>query len=200
MPPKKTPKNSASVLADLLEEDSPDNAVTLPSDGDMSSLQKLYAEYSALSTEIDEAEEALKEKKEALKMLTEQRIPEVMFAAKLRAFTAEDGTQVTIQDQCAVSIKEADRKKAMDWLRKNGHGDIIKQEISVDFPRGLEDKAQKLRSLLAKNGFSYEEKEGIHAGTLKAFVRTLIEDGKKFPRNLFGVYEFRVAKFKKGKG
>ena len=45
-------------------------------------------------------------------------------------------------------------------------------------------------------GVDPQEKKSIHAGTLKAFVKERIAEGKKFPRKMFGVYEKDVAVIK----
>jgi hypothetical protein len=45
------------------------------------------------------------------------------------------------------------REDAYNWLRENGLGDIIKNNVSVTFGRGEDDKAQQLLDLAASNGF-----------------------------------------------
>ena len=52
-----------------------------------------------------------------------------------------DGSTVDVKPNYSASITIANREKAFNWLRENGLGDIIKNEISVSFGRN-EDTRQ----------------------------------------------------------
>jgi hypothetical protein len=58
---------------------------------------------------------------------------------------------------------------------------------------GEEAETKKLSARLKKAGYSYEQKESIHASTLKAFVREQTQAGVVLP-DCFNVYVKDVAK------
>ena len=65
-----------------------------------------------------------------------------------------DGSTVDVKPNYSASITIANREKAFNWLRKNGLGDIIKNEISVSFGRN-EITRQLIMLLLQRNvGFN----------------------------------------------
>ena len=87
------------------------------------------------------------------------------------------------------------------WRRKNSVDGIIKDEIKVVLGKGMTKEAERIMKALEKTtakmeGVGPEEKKSIHAGTLKAFVKERIAEGKKFPRKIFGVYEKDIAVIK----
>ena len=48
-------------------------------------------------------------------------------------------------------------------------------------------------------GFEVMQKQEVHSGTLKAFVKERIENGEEVPTDLFGVFTGERATIKKGK-
>ena len=53
-----------------------------------------------------------------------------------------DGSSVDVKPNYSATITVANREKAFNWLRQNGLGDIIKNEISVSF--GRNEKTRQL--------------------------------------------------------
>merc|ERR1712199_108000 len=86
------------------------------------------------------------------------------------------------------TISEANKEQAFNWLRDNGLGDIIKNEISVSFGRNEDNKAADYAELARGQGFQPTQKMKVEPMTLKALVRERIEAGKELPTELFGVY------------
>ena len=86
----------------------------------------------------------------------------------------------------------------MNWLRDNGHEDLIKNTISVNFGRGEDESASKLREALNNEGSSYTDKTGVHSQTLKAFVREQVESGQNLPLDLLGVFIGQKTTIKEG--
>ena len=66
--------------------------------------------------------------------------------------------------------------------------DLIKNTITASFGRGQDNQVSELIKVCEDNGFAYNKKEKVEPMTLKAFVREQIEEGKKIPFDLFGVY------------
>ena len=55
----------------------------------------------------------------------------------------------------------------MNWLRNNGLGDIIKNEIIVTFGRGEDNKASTYATLARGQGFEPIQKVGVNPQTLQ---------------------------------
>ena len=49
-------------------------------------------------------------------------------------------------------------ESAYKWLRDNGLADIIKNEVSVQFGKGEDDKAKQLLDLAVTNGYEPQQK------------------------------------------
>ena len=60
-----------------------------------------------------------------------------------------DGSSVDVKPNYSASISIANREAAFGWLRNNGLGDIIKNEISVSFGRNEDNKAADYANLPA---------------------------------------------------
>jgi hypothetical protein len=80
------------------------------------------------------------------------------------------------------------REAAFNWLRNNGLGDIIKNEILVSFGRNEDNKAADYAALAQERGFQPTQKLTVAPMTLKALVRERIEAGKDMPTELFNVF------------
>jgi len=53
----------------------------------------------------------------------------------------KDGESVEIKKIYGASITPDNQEKAFTWLRNNGLGDIIKNDVTVTFGRGEDNKA-----------------------------------------------------------
>ena len=82
-----------------------------------------------------------------------------------------DGSSVDVKPFYSANITVANKEKAFKWLRDNGLGDIIKNEISVSFGRNEENKAADYASLAQERGFQPTQKLKVEPMTLKALVR-----------------------------
>jgi hypothetical protein len=161
---------------------------------------------AALAKEAKELEDvihgehvALEEKRAKLDKLYGMLIPNIMDELGMKEFKLVDGSKVEVKDDIRTSILVVNRGAAFDWLEKHDFDGIIKTKVISDFARGEMEKAQAAVDLLAANGVAGSIDRNIHAATLKSFVKErLAEAGEEgvveFPRDLFGVYEFKVAK------
>ncbi len=89
-----------------------------------------------------------------------------------------------MEDPISIDKKE----KAFNWLRNNGLGDLIKNEITVSFGRNEDNKATAYAGLAAGQGFQPVQKLKVEPMTLKALVRERIEAGQDMPSDLFNVF------------
>jgi len=93
-------------------------------------------------------------------------------------------------------IPEERRIEALNWFESAGHGDLVKSVITIQY--GMHEHAERLRvmKLLSDNHVEYYTNESVHHSTLKAFIRTEIQQGHIIPMDLLGGYMFDEVKIK----
>lgn len=171
------------------------------------SLKEIIALAERLKTlEQQEAEAEATRKAITAKRMTceEEDLPNAMREAQLKEFTMEDGSEIKLKDDCYVSISEERRPAVHAWLRANKFGGMIKSMIVASFGKGEEKEAAALFKELKKRKMDVEATEGVHAGTMKAFVNERLRARQPVPLELFGVRQVTRAivslpKAKKGK-
>lgn len=142
-----------------------------------------------LEDEIANAEEGVKKLKEQARIISELEIPSMMKEMNITKLKLRDGESVEVGKFYSASIPADKQGDAFEWLRSNGLGDVIKNDITVTFGRGEDNKAATYAVLARGQGFEPIQKIGVHAQTLKALVRERIESGLDVPSDLFKPYE-----------
>jgi len=99
-----------------------------------------------------------------------------------------DGSSVEVKTNYSATITLANKEKAFNWLRENGLGDIIKNELTVSFGRNEDNKAAEYAELAKGQGYQPTQKLKVEPMTLKALVRERIEGGKPLPTEIFNVF------------
>ena len=79
-------------------------------------------------------------------------------------------------------------ESAFEWLRNNGLGDIIKNEVAVQFGKGEDNKAEQLLSLAEQEGYEPQQKQKVEPMTLKALYRERVEAGLDMPSEFFHTF------------
>jgi len=141
-----------------------------------------------LQREIEFAEDQLKQKKKNLEHVSGEVIPTMMSEMGLSHLKLMDGSSVDVKPNYSATITVANREAAFNWLRQNGLGDIIKNEISVSFGRNEDNKAADYAALAQERGFQPTQKLKVEPMTLKALVRERIEAGKEMPTEIFNIF------------
>ena len=90
------------------------------------------------------SEDNLKDLKKEQDRLSGEVIPTMMSEMGLSELKLQDGSHLKVSTSYKAHITEANKEMAFNWLRNNGLGDIIKNEISVSFGRGEDNKAAAL--------------------------------------------------------
>jgi hypothetical protein len=142
-----------------------------------------------LEDEIRNAEEGVKKLKEQARIISELEIPSMMKEMNITKLKLSDGESVEVGKFYSASIPAEKQDEAFTWLRNNGLGDIIKNDITVTFGRGEDNKAAQYAVLARGQGFEPVQKIGVHTQTLKALVRERMESGLDVPSDLFKPYE-----------
>ena len=152
-----------------------------------------------VATDIDAAEEKLKELKTKRDHISGEVIPTMMAEMGLAELKLHDGSHLKVSTSYKAHISEANKEAAYNWLRNNGLGDIIKNEISVSFGRNEDNKAADYAELAKGQGFQPTQKMKVEPMTLKALVRERIEAGKEMPTEIFGVFSENKTTIKRNK-
>jgi hypothetical protein len=141
-----------------------------------------------LEDKILQAEENLKKLKEEADVLSGEVIPTMMTEMNISTLKLADGTAVEVKPIYGASISAERKEEAFNWLRENGLGDLIKNEVTVSFGRNEDNKAIAYANLAAENGYQPTQRLKVEPMTLKALVRERIEAGKDMPSDLFNVF------------
>jgi hypothetical protein len=141
-----------------------------------------------LQKEVENADRQLKEKKKNLDYLSGEVIPTMMSEMGLSHLKLMDGSSVDVKPHYSANITIANKEAAFNWLRNNGLGDIIKNEISVSFGRNEDTRAANYADLAKSHGFQPTQKLKVEPMTLKALVRERIEAGKEMPTEIFNIF------------
>jgi hypothetical protein len=134
-----------------------------------------------------------------LMKMTDEDLPSVLEELGVKSFTLEDGSKVSVQPLYGASIPAPRKEEAFAWLRENGYDDLIKNDVVCSFGRGEDEKAADFAQAARERGLSPEQKQTVHAQTLKAWVRERVESGDAFPMDIFGAFVGQRATIKKGK-
>ena len=145
-------------------------------------------ELESLQSRLELQEENLKNTKKELENLSGEVIPTMMSEMGLSHLKLVDGSSVDVKPNYSASITIANKDAAFNWLRNNGLGDIIKNEISVSFGRNEDNKAAGYADFARGQGFEPTQKLKVEPMPLKALVRERLEAGKEMPTELFNVF------------
>ena len=167
----------------------------------LADLSKLCDKLLRVQGTIGNTEDRLQRLKEQERELSEEVIPQRLLELGIQDIRLNDGSRIAAEPFYSARISKDKADAAHSWLRENGHGDLIKNVVSVQFGRGEDDRAKEVIDVLKKEGLLPEQKENVHPSSLKAFVREQVESGNQVfdqaVRELFSVYEGKRTKITK---
>ena len=141
-----------------------------------------------IQKDIAQNEEYLKQRKQELEQISGEAIPTMLSEMGLSYLKLADGSSVEVKTNYSATITQANKEKAFNWLRDNGLGDIIKNEMTVSFGRNEDNKAAAYAELAKGQGYQPTQKLKVEPMTLKALVRERIEKGLNMPMDIFNVF------------
>ena len=165
-----------------------DQQNTMKKTDNIQSLADQVEKLNALQKRLELQEQNIKNTKKELAHLSGEVIPTMMSEMGLSHLKLMDGSSVDVKPHYSATITQANKEAAFNWLRQNGLGDIIKNEISVSFGRNEDTRAADYADLAKSHGFSPTQKLKVEPMTLKALVRERIEAGKELPTEIFNVF------------
>ena len=176
-----------------------DQQNTMKKTDNIQSLADQVEKLDSLTKRLELQEQNMKNTKKELEHLSGEVIPTMMAEMGLSHLKLMDGSSVDVKPNYSASISIANREAAFGWLRNNGLGDIIKNEISVSFGRNEDNKAADYAALATERGYQPTQKLKVEPMTLKALVRERIEAGKEMPTEIFNVFVGNKTTIKRSK-
>ena len=162
-------------------------------------LSDLVLQLQKLEDEVKEDEENLKRKKQRIDKISGIAIPEIMESMKLKTMKLSDGSGIEIREMYSATIPVANREGAFNWLRENGLGDLIKNEITVSFGRNEDNKASEYADLARGRGYQPSQKLKVEPMTLKALFRERSENNQELPAEHFNLFKGNRTKITRSK-
>ena len=146
--------------------------------------------------EIADLEEQLKAKKLEADDISSRIIPELLHEQGLSEIKLSDGSKVSVKKEyrCTLPKDEDKREQCYKWLRDQGLGDIIKNNVFVTFGKGEDDKAEQLLNIAAENGFQPQQKSDVAWNTLTALFQERVESGLDMPSEVFSTWIKDITK------
>ena len=140
--------------------------------------------------EVAALEEKLKAKKEERDDISSRVIPELLAEQGLQEIKLADGSKVSVKKEFRATLPKDDlrRESAYQWLRDQGLGDIIKNNVTVSFGRGEDNKANQLMDLAVANGFTPQQKSDVAWNTLTALYEERVKAGLDMPSDVFSLW------------
>ena len=170
------------------EEDKKE-VLDMSTDNDKKSLYDQVEKLKDLEDSIVAKEEELKQLKQQADAISGEVIPTMMMQElNISTLKLADGSAVEVKPVYGASISAEKKEEAFEWLRSNGLGDLIKNEVTVSFGRNEDNKAIAYATLAQGQGFQPSQKLKVEPMTLKALVRERLESGKEMPTELFNVF------------
>jgi len=152
-----------------------------------------------LEDDFAQKEKELKELKRKVDLMSGEVIPTMMQEMNISTLKLADGTSVEVKPIYGASILVAQREEAFKWLRDNGLGDLIKNDVTVTFGMSEDIKASDYAGLAKRQGYEPVQKVSVHTGTLKALVRERLEAGQEMPSDLFNLFTGNRTKITRNK-
>ena len=155
---------------------------------DIQTLASYCQELQTFENEIETLEQQIKFKKEKADKISSEIIPNLLAEQGLSSLKLADGSSIDIRKSYNCTIKKDQMELAYNWLRENGLGDIIKNEVAVQFGKGEDNKAEQLLTLAEQEGYEPTQKQKVEPMTLKALFRERVEAGLDMPSQLFNIF------------
>ena len=159
-------------------------------------LTEALEQFKYIGAQVLAVEIKLKELKAQEKYHSEFVIPEIMEKMGLSTLKLKDGSELAVKKVHSAKIKADKKAEAIQWLRDNGLGDIVKNNISVAFGQGEENKAMAYATLAKESGYEPSQSEKVEPQTLRVTMEDWKNKGNEVPQDLFWVFEGNQTKVK----
>ena len=175
-----------------LRQDAPSQVTQINPD----QLSKEIKILQEIQQEISNEELKVKELKEREKFYSGIIIPDLMNEFNLKTIKLKDGSEIEVKHIFGASIIADKKQDAHNWLRENGLGAIVKNEITVKFGLDEDNKAEQYATLARGQGYDPDRKVAVHASTLRTTLEDFQIRGGKIPPEFFRTFEGNQTKIK----
>ena len=110
-----------------------DQTEVLTKTKEIKSLSDQVLKLRELEDDYAQSEKALKDKQKEIDRISQDVIPTLLGEMGLSSLKLADGSAVDVKPFYRASIAVKNRDAAYKWLRDNGLGDIIKNDVTVSF-------------------------------------------------------------------
>ena len=173
-------------MNDLLKQMQED-ASSIPADN-MGKIGAVATDIAETEVEISAIKEQLKAKETYSKKLSQEVLPSLFAEVGLSELKLSDGRKIKVSEYYTATPLKENRAKVHTWLRDNGFGDLVKNQVTCSFGRNEDEKASSLISDLTEKGLEPAQREWVEPSTLRAFVREQYEAGVELPMDLLGAF------------
>ena len=163
------------------------DAEHIPEDN-MGKIGAVATDIAETENEIQKIKEELKRKEDYKTKLSEEVLPSLFSEVGLSELKLADGRKIKVSEYYSATPLKENREKVYTWLRDNGFGDLVKNQVTCSFGRNEDEKASSLISDLSEKGLEPAQREWVEPSTLRAFVREQYEAGRELPMDLLGAY------------
>ena len=168
-----------------MRKDAPDQSNSIDPDKLSTEVEKLQS----LQKQIQDLEDRVKDLKQDEKYFSCVVIPKLMEDMNLSSLKLKDGSELTVKQIYSATLKADKKAEGIHWLRDNGLGDIVKNNITVSFGQGEDNKAVDYASLARSNGYEPIQEEKVHPSTLKVVMKEWKDKGHEIPEELFNTFD-----------
>ena len=168
-----------------MRKDAPDQSNSIDPDKLSTEVEKLQS----IQNQIENLEAQVKDLKQDEKHFSCVVIPKLMEDMNLSSLKLKDGSELTVKQIYSATLKADKKAEGIHWLRDNGLGDIVKNNITVSFGQGEDNKAVDYAGLARSNGYEPIQEEKVHTSTLKVVMKEWKDKGREVPEELFNTFD-----------
>jgi len=168
-----------------MRKDAPDQSNSIDPDKLSTEVEKLQS----IQNQIENLEAQVKDLKQDEKHFSCVVIPKLMEDMNLSSLKLKDGSELTVKQIYSATLKADKKAEGIHWLRDNGLGDIVKNNITVSFGQGEDNKAVDYAGLARSNGYEPIQEEKVHPSTLKVVMKEWKDKGREVPEELFNTFD-----------
>lgn len=161
-----------------------------------SKLSDLIREAQRQSALQEDHEQAAKDAKKEYQRIVRELIPAEMEAMGMERVDV-DGNSVSLNPFVYASIPASRKEEAFNFLRSIGEDDIIKNEVTVNFGKGQDNRAGAFFDDCNQQGLDPSQKQSVHPMTLKGWIKERMASGEDIDLDMFGAYVGTEAKIKR---
>ena len=137
-----------------------DQTEAITQTNEVKALSDQVLKLKSLEDQVKNKENEIKSLKKNLDIISGEVIPTMMTEMNISTLKLADGSAVEVKPIYGASISPNNKENAFNWLRNNGLGDLIKNEVTVSFGRNEDNKAMAYANLASARISTYPEIKG----------------------------------------